>query len=42
MFGLVLVMILAAIVSSGARNLLSGLMSLLFGGLLLMAGCAIA
>ena len=41
MVGFIIVLILAAIVSKGARNLLSGLMTLLFGVVLLMAGCAI-
>lgn len=41
MIGLVLVLILAAIASHGVRNLLSGLMTLVFGSVLLMAGCAI-
>jgi hypothetical protein len=39
--GFVLVLILAAIVSHGARNLLSGALTLLFGVTLFMAGCAI-
>lgn len=41
MVGFILVLILAAIVSQGARSLLSGLMSVLFGCILLMVGCAI-
>jgi hypothetical protein len=41
MLGFILVLILAAIVSQGAGNLLSGVLTLLFGVLLLMAGCAI-
>lgn len=41
MTGFIIILILAAVVSKGARNLLSGIMTLLFGCLLLMAGCAI-
>lgn len=41
MVGFIVVLILAAIVSQGARNLLGGIMTLLFGCLLLMAGCAV-
>lgn len=39
--GFFLILLLLAIVSQGARNLLSGLMTLLFGVILLMASCAI-
>ncbi len=42
MVAFIALLILAAVVSKGARNLLSGIMTLLFGCLLLMAGCAIA
>lgn len=38
----ILILILAAIVSKGARGLISSIMTLLFGLLLLMVGCAIA
>lgn len=38
----ILILILAAIVSKGARGLISGLMTLMFGLLLLMASCAMA
>lgn len=34
-------LILTAIVSGTARDLIKGLMTLLFGGMLLLAGCAI-
>lgn len=37
----ILILILAAIVSKGARNLISGVMTLLFGLLLLIGSCAI-
>jgi len=39
--GFVLVLILAAIVSGGARNLIGGLITLMFGGILLLASCGI-
>lgn len=41
MVGFIIILFLAAIVSQGARNLLSGLLTLVFGCILLMAGCAI-
>lgn len=34
-------LILAAIVSKGARDLIKGLMTLVLGGLFLLVGCAI-
>jgi hypothetical protein len=41
MLGFILILILAAIVSGGARNLLSGLITLIGGVVLLLASCAI-
>lgn len=39
MVGFILMLILAAIVSNGARNLISGLCTMLFGWILLLASC---
>jgi hypothetical protein len=39
--GFILILILAAIVSSGARNVLGGLVTLIGGVILLLASCAI-
>jgi hypothetical protein len=41
MIVVILVLILAAVVSKSARGILGGLMMLVFGVMLLMAGCAI-
>ena len=41
MVGFILILILAAIVSQGARNLIGGLITLMFGSILLLASCAI-
>ena len=37
MIGFILILILAPIVSSGARNVIGGLLTLIFGGILLLA-----
>ncbi len=41
MLGFILILILAAIVSGGARNVLGGLVTLIGGVILLLASCAI-
>ena len=41
MLGFILLLILVAIVSKGGRNLIGALISLMFGVIFLMAGCAI-
>lgn len=41
MVGLGVILILAAIVSQGARNIIGALMTLTFGCILLLASCAI-
>lgn len=41
MVGFILLLILAAIVSAGARNAIGGLLTMMFGGILLLASCGI-
>jgi hypothetical protein len=41
MVGFILILILAALVSRGARNVLSGLVTLVGGAILLLASCVI-
>ena len=41
MIGFVLVLILVAIVSQGGRNLIGGIISLVFGLTLILASCSI-